>query len=75
MEDWHLKKEIITFHKFLKRKIYEKKAFLHYITTTINAFNLVYYNQKQETFLHEKMYFLLNKNVFIKKGKKEQKVR
>jgi len=72
MEGWHLIKKRITFHKFLKRKIYgeKKRGFLHYFSMTINAFNLFYYNEKQEIFLHKKNYFLLN--IFFPPTKKEQ---
>jgi len=71
MEGWHFIKERIPFHIFLKRKIYEKKGFLHYFSITINIFNLFYYKEKQEIFLLKKMYFLFNKNFFFhKKGTK-----
>jgi hypothetical protein len=43
----------------------KKKGFLHYFSITINVFNLFYYKEKQEIFLHKKIYFRFNKNIFF----------
>jgi hypothetical protein len=57
--------------KIFGKKHILKKCFLHYITTTINFFNLLHYNKKQYIFLHENIHFLINKNIFL--IKKEQR--
>jgi hypothetical protein len=41
----------------MKRKIHEKKGFLHYFSTTIEVFHLLLYKAKAGNILYEKILF------------------
>jgi hypothetical protein len=70
MEGWHLIKERIPFHKFLKRKIYEKRGgsalFIKYL-------NLFYYNKNKKYFYMQKFIFWFTKIFFPQKRNKIMK--
>jgi len=69
MEGWHLIKERIPFHKFLKRKIYEKKG--GGSALFIKHLNLFYYNKNKKYFYMQIFIFWITKMFFpTKKGTK-----